>query len=590
MSRILGLLLAASLVLSVASCGKKEDSAPAAKAGVPAILSHVPADTPFLYTNLKPIDEKLLEEFKTYEYLDVARPSYANMLRDVADDLEVEGEDTAQMQQGLRHMADYLAEHDARQIIADSGLKLDGLAAVYGLGLSPVMRAQADGEKFSRWVSQFVDAFGTQLEQASVDGQDYRYADLPGIRMRVIVAAGPEQAIVGLLPEEADDTRVRLALGVDMPDDNVQSAGTVEAMAKEYGYDGHLVSYLDFTQLPALIAGAQQDPMLLAVAELDEDLRTGLQGLANESCEADLARIANRVPQLNLGYTKLTAKQQGVDMTLVLAEDIRKAFSGLGESVPGLGKMDKAALMDVAGVLPVRAIRDFGTAQAQAILDDPFSCPALSEYNELAELALQELPKLGMPPFASLLGQRFVLEEAPLPIENLDALMMLSTQLDQVKARVLVAMNDPMSVVDMATAMLPPLAGMNLSDDGQVHPVELPPELAAMTQGLDAWVAVNEQAIGLSVGGGGDTTLDEMMKTTSNDKDLLGHLHVLGRFYGDLLRTSGNLAASGGEMNADELASLESLVELFDNLIEDYTMVGKTSEHGLLLQTEVNLK
>src|SRR5699024_1748032 len=143
-----------------------------------------------------------------------------------------------------------------------------------------------------------------------------------------------------------------------------------------------------------------------------------------------------------------------------LAPDIVKAFQGMGSNVPGLGGDEAVdAQVDVAIALPITKIRDFWLNQAEAIKNQPFTCPALVSLNDLAKKAGQYLPKLSMPPLGQLRGLRLVVNHIDLGSKQGRA--------TSFRGRVLLASKNPDGMLSLAKAMVPALGELKVPDNGK---------------------------------------------------------------------------------------------------------------------------
>lgn len=548
--RIIAFVLA---VGALAACSHKNANAP---------LSYVPADTPFLVANLKPMDadtqEAMLKQANAQIPLQMAQ------LKQMAGKLE--GDNHPKAAAVLRTLA---AEYDGRtvqQAMTHMGLDKHGLMAFYGIGLSPVARVQlSDPKAFEAFIGRLEKAAGMQLENASLDGTAYRQAVFGDkTKLHFIVAIENKQAVVSLLPADADASLLRSALGLDKPKDSVQSSGKLSKLADANGYLPYSLVYLDLSRLPSLIAG-EKDPMVKA-------LLSGIPQVAEKipaSCEADFSRIAARMPMISFGMTKVSDDRLDSRANIDLAADITKAFSGIDVKLPGLGSEDGAP-MDIALALPVKEFRTFWMAQAEAVAAKPFTCPALTDLNDGFAKMRMNLIKTAMPPVNDLRGVRVALDSLELPSQG------AAVSRPMASGRVLIASDNPEGLVSMAQLAAPPLRDLKIDDNGK--PVALPDSLTRMAGGQPAWVAMNKHLLGIAIGAGEDQALAKEMAASGKTRGMLGSFHLNGEFYRKIISSiSGKMEQAMQKMaENDKDPNAKANAE---NVMQNMQALKKQAEH-----------
>jgi hypothetical protein len=498
-------------LLAVAACSHKDKNAP---------LAFAPVDTPYLIANLEPLDDAT--QAALMDQAGAQLPATVAQLRQTADRLQAAHKpDLAGLMRALA------AEYDgktAQQVAADSGIDSKGRMALFGIGLSPVLRADlADPARFKAFIGRLEHGYGHTLVDATLDKQAYRHLRLDALPLQVVIAIEGKQAVLALLPADADPNLLRRALGLVRPDKSAQDARRLATMAKANGYQPYVVGYLDTTRLPALLADGK-DPMVQALyrgavsAYGDGAAMPAQMPAMPASCRGEFERIAARVPLLSFGYETLDAKQATQRIDIALAPDIVQAFSGVKAALPGLGS-DLDAPFDLALALPVEEIRTFWTAQADAVAAKPFTCPALTDLNaQFAKLG-QDMQKTAIPPVGDLRGVRMAIDSF---VAGSGGAM------PQVSGRVLVASRNPAGLLAMAQAAVPVLAQVKLGSDGQ--PVALPAQLTAMAQ-QPGWAAMNDDALAVGVGAGEDAKLADMLKAPGGAAGSLFKMHIDGDMY-----------------------------------------------------------
>jgi hypothetical protein len=499
----------ASVVL--AACHHKDKDAP---------LAFVPADTPYVVANLDILDDNTRSALLAQTNAQL--PSQLVQLKSAADDMAEKDPDSARLLKAV------IAELDGKtieQFAQNAGLNIKGRTAAYGLGLSPVIRFElVDPKAFEAFVGRLETAYGKPLDTATVGGQSYRKHVSPESGIQVVIAVVGKQAVAALLPTDAPEATLRLALGLDRPAKNLQDDGRLEKLAKAKDYQPWAIGQVDLTRLLPLAASGK-DPMFNALQKARataEAAKTG-EPVANQlqvspSCEGEATRVAARVPSLSFGYTKLDEKHQDLRWDVALADDITKAFSGLKVELPGLGAAGTAPF-DVSLALPVAQLRTFWSAQADAVAAKPFTCQSLTDLNEgFAKIGTLS-QQAAVPPVGDLLGLRVALDS--FDSGSADSIPKFS-------GRVVIGTSNPTALFAMSQMVAPGLAQLKLTTDGK--PVALPPQVTAPL-GAPVWAAMGAKALALAIGPGEDAKLGEMLSAPTGDAGRFGRLHLSGDMY-----------------------------------------------------------
>jgi hypothetical protein len=505
-----GLALGVAGIL-LAACGHKDKDAP---------LAFVPADTPYVAANLDVLDDDTRAAL--FAQANLQLPAQVAQMKAAADQLQAKDPGAANL---LRAFASELDGKTVETFAKNAGLDTKGYSAIYGLGLSPVVRFQlADPAAFEAFVGRLEGAYGKKLESAKIGDLSYRRHVSAEAGTEVILAVVGKQAVAALLPADASDALLRQALGLDRPAKSLQEDGRLEKLAKSKGYGKQAVGLIDFSRtLPLLASG--KDPLFMAMFKAHaqaESAKTG-EPVANQmqipaACQGDASRIASRVPMMSFGYTKLDAKHQDMRLDVALASDISQAFSGLKVALPGLGA-DATAPFDLSIALPVADLRGFWMAQADAVAAKPFTCPALTDLNDGFAKMGPALQKTAIPPFGDLLGLRIALD-------SFDAAS--GQGLPKFTGRVVLGTSNPAGLLAMGQMMTPALAQLKLTADGK--PAALPADLTGMI-GQPVWLAMGEKALALGIGAGEEAKLADTLKAPTGDAGRMMRMHLDGAMY-----------------------------------------------------------
>jgi predicted small lipoprotein YifL len=507
-TRFIALALAG---FTLAACGHKDKDAP---------LAFVPADTPYVIANLDTLDDSTRQAMLAQA--DAQLPSQLAQMNAAADRLAVKDPDGARL---LRAVTAEFKDKTIESFAASAGVNLKGLSAFYGLGLAPVARVElTDPAAFDSFVGRLETAYGKKFDTATAGSQSYRKYVSSASGTEVIVATVGKQAVAALLPGDASPAMLRQALGLDRPQKSLADDGRLAALAKAKGYQSWLVGDMDMTRLLPLALGGQ-DPLVTAMLKASasaESAKTG-EPVANQlqtppSCATEASRIAARVPAISFGYTKLDAKHQDMRMDVALADDISKSFADLKVELPGLGSAGSAPF-DLTLALPIAQMRAFWSAQADAVVAKPFTCPKLTDLNDSFAKLGPAMQKAAIPPFGDMLGLRIALDTLA---ANKDSVI------PTFSGRLVIGNSNPAGLLATGQMMVPALAQLRVSNDGK--PAQLPASMTAMV-GQPAWVAMSGKAIGFGIGAGEDSKLESTLKEATGDAGRMMRMHLSGSMY-----------------------------------------------------------
>jgi hypothetical protein len=536
--------------LLLAACHHKDKDAP---------LAFVPADTPYVIANLDVLDDETRQALLAQA--DQQLPLQLQQLKSATDEMADKDPDSARLLSAI------IKELDGKSIATfaqNAGLDVKGHSALYGVGLSPVLRFElSDAKAFDAFVARLETAYGKKLDGLSVGGQSYRRHLAADSGVQLILAVVGKQAVAAMLPADASESLLRQALGLDRPDKNLQDDDRLVDLSKDKGYQPWAVGEVDLTRLLPLI-GSGKDPLfaaLLRARAQAESAKTG-EPVANltqvpASCEADASRIAARIPAASFGYTRLDAKHQELRWDVSLASDISSAFTDLKVPLPGLGRSSDAPF-DLSLALPVKELRDFWTTQADAVAAKPFGCPALSDLNDTFAKLSPVLQKAAIPPFGDLQGVDIAL----------DSFQPAAGGLPKLTGRLLIGSRNAAGLLGMGQMLLPWLAPLKLTNDGK--PVALPANLSKML-GQPAFGAMNDKALVVGIGAGQDSKLGDSLNAPTGNAGQLLRLYLTGTMYRhwiDLMEARADaMAAASNALDDDAQDGSDNAEDKADALV-----------------------
>jgi hypothetical protein len=527
-------LLALSAGVLVA-CGKSQDSASDAP------LAFVPADTPYVYANLEPTPPAVIEQWsrRMQEYWPAMFGMYDGLLQQASDKSDAQGLRFVKI---ARVLLDEIKTRDSLDKWRAIGFKPDARVAVYGVGMVPVLRLElGDPAAFKAEVARIEEKLGEKIALAKTGDQEYW--QFGNDKLTAAIAIEGTHLVATMLPPNADDTLKQTLLGILRPAQNLAAAGTLQALAKQYGYSPYGEGFIDFVRLTERLSNAPTG------SDAAFAKATGLPvAAADPVCKSEYLEIAHKFPRFVAGAEELSPQRMRVGAQLEiepgLAQQIMTALGAApGTGTPGTG------VIDVSLSLPLLKLKDFWIKQAEAVAAKPFACANLAKLNDGYRQSKQKIDITVPPPFSDLTGARFTLDSFEL---NASAGAM-----PNVAGKFLMTSNNPMAALAMAQLAVPGLKDLKLAPDGK--PVALPAGLAPAGT-PPSFAAMSDKAIAIAVGAGQDAMLGAYLGAPAASEPVFMRMVFSGKLYALMAQSFAKMKAA---LPADKQAQFEQQTKLF---------------------------
>jgi hypothetical protein len=461
------------------------------------LLKYIPADTPYVLASTESIPAKLADKFEPavrdafQSYQDILRYFIAEQSGKMA---AVEG--GADEAERFNAVAEEFLSLMSLEGIRNAGIERDSSFALYGNGLLPVLRLElSKSELFDAAIERIEKTAEESMSIGEVKGKAYKYIDAE--EFKFIVATLDDQAVITVVPSSFDDSQVARALGVTKPRKSLKKSKALLAIGKEYGYSDYLIGFVDNERIAAMLTGngtKYDKELFAAMAEADAEP-------VSEVCSGEIMDIAGIAPRIVMGYTELTPQQIESSMIIELRTDIAEGLATIPTAVPGLG-IDPGGFMSFGFSFDLMALRAFFEARLDAIDADPYECEALAMLghgvNKGREALNQPLP----PVVYNFRG--FVANIADVECEDAAC----NSPPKSVDASVLLAVDNAKDLLMMAALMDPQIAALNLVPDGKPVRADVA-KFGDMAE--DAFAAMSDNAISLSVGAGAESNAAAML-------------------------------------------------------------------------------
>ncbi len=509
------LALPVLLASIVSACSNKnaatDDNAP---------LSFVPADTPYAMANLEATPQAVYDAWalrmKTYW------PTMIHMYQGILDQAATDKTSDPNAQRGIKIAKALLEEFnsdDPMGRIRSMGFKPDARYAFYGVGMVPVIRTElGDPAALRAEIAKIEAKVGEKVPTAKVGAQEFWF--LGDQKAMGVAAIEGNQLVLSILPVNADDSLKQAILGLTKPAQNLGTAGTLQAIAKQYGYSNYGAGFVDFVKLTERLSS----PPTGTDAQFAAALGIPFAG-ADPACRADYLEIAHKFPRFVGGIEELTVQRVRIGAQMEIDASIAAPFAAAMTAAPGTGAPGDG-VFDMSLSLPVLKLKDFWLKQADAVAAKPYTCPELVSLNKGFADSKAKVDVTVPPPFSDFTGVRFALEK-------LD--MKPGATIPDIFAKLAMRTTNPGAVLAMAQLAVPQLAAIHVQPDGK--PVLLPTGTVPMATQPIA-VAMTSDTLGLSSGAGEDATLGAFIAAPPAKDAVFLRFHFTGQFYklmGDMM-------------------------------------------------------
>lgn len=459
-------LLAAMIATGLAGCGGKDAATDP--------LAFVPADSPYVFANHTPTSAAVLEAWVNMYGVSVEE-LYADMAKD-PELQKIEGE----FGEWLRAAMPELGKMASITGIEQLGLKVEGRFALYGYGLMPVYRWElADAKRVSETVARIEERAGKKLAQRKIGDADlWQFAD---DKVTVLFGAVGNFFVITLAPAKADEARLSAQLGLTLPETSMASSGTLAALDKQYGYDGHVSGYIDIRALAQRLTGRNQD---------DNQVITAFGGeipKLSEACASELDSMTQKFPRMVFGTTRFDAKQMNVNSLVEVEPELAKSLQKIAAPIPGAGSTDTMMLRFAASVDLPETVR-FLNGVADSIAATPYQCEELKDINASAAEMKTSLANPGLAMAGAMNALHFGLKGLKMDAET--------KMPSEVSAYVTLGSSSPLMLWGLAQQGVPALAQVQLTADGQI--VALPADAVPSPIPMEFKAVMTDKSLGVA--------------------------------------------------------------------------------------------
>jgi len=542
--------------LIIAGCGDSEtetetraperqearSAAAAASADSNRFLANIDSDTAYVYANLERLPEALVE--KAWAMNEASAQSNQAIFDALAEDEEVSAE--------VRALTEELTALSTREGWEAAGLHTNPLYAFYGVDLMPFAEFEiSDGAAFGAMLARVEAGIDQPLQRRDIDGVEVIWIELAeglGFAMQ----HDDDSVTAAVIPDDA--TMLARVAGNYEPTD-VMGVDALASFNREIGLSSYGSGFVDWQRMvDALLTGESALVTLMHEPEQQEALASVVD---NPACVAEYQAVTQAMPRMVFGYTRMTENNADFLLRQETSSEIGAGLAPIAQAPVSVDR-DLSGLFNFGLAIDIVAAREFARGLVAGWVENPPQCPSFADIAEQAP-QMQEGLNRPIPPVVTNIHGLFV--EA----ETLD---LGENGTPTGGGTLSFFMRNPQLLVGMAQMFSPAVAELQLEPGGQPQPVPegAIPQLQQL--GLEAWLALGENAIGMAVGEENVDALTRAIEATSAD-DLL----FSGRFDFQMLLEIADMAESAlGDMQGEEAAmglaaqraQYEALAEVYD--------------------------
>lgn len=552
-------------VLALSGCGNSDEPGPDAGAtpeqavpgdGGNGLLAGVDADTAFLYANVARMPEAILEKY--WAVNEASNVGNEAMLEALAEDEELPAAARALVTEtlGLSSRAGWEA----------AGFHANPYYALYGVDLLPFAQIElADRAAFSAMITRVESRLEQPMERRDIDGVEVSWIEIePGFG--IALAWDDDSLTVGVVPDDA--AMLARVAGHYSPPDSYRPDSLV-SFNRELGFSSYGSGFFDWQRVIATLIGDQSPIARIGGAEAAEAIRS------DAACVSEFQNLAAKLPRMVFGYTQMSETRVDMMLRQEMAPDLAAAIAPIARSPVSIDR-ELRGLINFGLAFDLLAAREFARSLVKGWIESP---PACSAFEAIARGAPQWQESLArpIPPVVTNLQGAFIELSR---LEMADALPTGGGTLS-------FYMRNPQVLVGMAQMFAPALAELPMEpgDAPQKLPQGAMPQLEGT--GLEAWMAMGNNALGIAIGEDNIDALAEAMKESGADD-----LFMSGRMNFTVLSSLMEMAEQtlGSEETPEALAAQRASYEALAEVYEEAGFQLRFGEKGVEMVFEAKLR
>jgi hypothetical protein len=428
------------------------------------LFSYVPEETVFFYANSVPLPSEFYDEQvrQAEQVLSIAihqreiqqQALSAAQGKGQAAAGKQPAPATAPAERFLRELMMEVLQNAESERLANIGLSRNSRTMIYGLGLTPVMRIEIDNpEAVMAMLRRVEQRSGFKLDVQNCDGLNCLVVTDDSGQFGVALVIHKEHLAASLFQNAYRDKVLQHLTGSKMPEKSYTEA-QFRQFVESNGYSGYGAGFFRLQQ-------GVDNLENVAMAALKQHGEEGNSAQVGKCFEVARAVTAH-APEVIMGVKSIKGRTINMEAVLKTTPEVAKILMAIPAPINGL-EVSSNPMVDFGFSANVPKLRDsllafmafLGKSGEQA------GCEAIrKQAMDQASMGVAMAMGMGITQVKTLY---FAVDELTLGKQG---------QLQKAEARFSLVADDPMGLVRMLSMFAPPLASLQIPDDGK--PVPLP--------------------------------------------------------------------------------------------------------------------
>jgi hypothetical protein len=549
-------VMALILTLSLSSCSDEDKNtqqsqAVATKAvtvrqAQSGILSYIPADTPVLAFYVQdannPMPQNLKNKMgKMYSgVVDLLKTALQEKLEKSSDD-----NDKIEMKE---FMDKWLTEEG----VAKLGLDItENEVAIYTVDLFPVFRmtlakTHAMNEVLNDLMAKANESKPDTAIKKDVNGSKvYQFGDK---ELQFMVSLDGNTLVASLAPTREVDNLMPKLLGFEKPIKSITQSDQYQNVLNKYNYLTNSMYWVNIRDLADYFVNPDQhQSAMLDVLKVQDNM-------LSPDCKTEILGIFDKFPRLVGGTTLLDEHNMASHMIIEMTNGLGAKLEKLSGRIP---MSDDLSALSYGVSFDVVAAKELAMEFVTNIEAQPYKCELLAGMNTQATEMKAQINQ-PLPPFVgNFKGINVVIDELDLDLSKKDPKEMIKN----LKAKVLVAVDNPEALQGMAEMMMPDLQKLGIKVDGGAVNISslIPVTGSQIPVNLDfVFLAMGQETIGVSIGENTDVTLTKAASADASSNLL--EVSVTAELYKNIFTGLSEMASNLPEEAQKQLKMQQSML------------------------------
>lgn len=438
-----------------------------------SLISHVPAETSFLFTNQKAIPEEVMSF-----HIERTKKLFETLTK-VSKDADTKKNEHNPTDFFSAFFTD-LGEHLNDKKLAETGLSLKSNMVIYGVDLIPVMRLSiTDKDKLMVTLKRAEKKSGYKLSLAKCGDFDC-LVDTAKDNMSMALILLNKQLVASVYPADKKEVILKHLVG-KIPSKDAYKAENWQTFLKENIYTGYGEGFISLQKL-------YEKGSPFVVNELLKDKRISDDEV--RKCLPVIEDHLKNMPMLMFGTKELTAQKMDYELVLKTSEEVSEVLQTVANKVNIKQRVDNA-IFDLGLNFNIVNLREALTQYSEFLITS-------AETHQCKNIKANDIRKAMGGLIMSMNMGMSQIKTLYLALNNIE--LKKNMQIDKVAAYASVGTDDPAGLFGMVTLFSPALRNFKIPSDGTsvklpdgalpISKVELPP----------IWINRSERTLNLLIG------------------------------------------------------------------------------------------